>query len=45
LDAWGELSGFLLPIAVIVPLTTIVVMASAGLVTQYILRKDKGKQQ
>ena len=45
LDAWGEISAFLIPIAVIIPLTTIIVMAAAGLVTQFILNKDKGEQQ
>lgn len=45
LDAWGELSSFLLPIAIIVPLTTVIVMASAGLVTQFVLKKGKGEEQ
>jgi len=45
MDAWGELSGFLIPIAVIITLTTIIVMASAGLVTQFILKKGKGEKQ
>lgn len=45
LDSWGEVSALLIPIAVIIPLTTIIVMASAGLVTQFLLKNDKGEQQ
>lgn len=45
LDAWSELSSILLPIAIIVPLTTVIVMVCTGLVTQSALKKGKREQQ
>lgn len=41
LTVWGKLAEILLPIIIITILTTIIVMALTGLVTQYIM--DKGK--
>lgn len=43
LDSWGELQTILLPIAVIILFTTIIVMGISGTVTQKIIKKEKRK--
>ncbi len=45
LNAWGILSPSWIPITVITLVTTILVMAVTGQVTQYIIRKEKGKKE
>ena len=46
LDAWPALRPVLLPVAVITAVSTVAVMASAGLVTQGVIRKSKkGKEE
>ena len=45
LDSWPALRPVLLPVAVITVISTVAVMASAGLVTQGVIRKGKkGKE-
>ena len=46
LDSWPALRPVLLPVAVITAVSTVAVMASAGLVTQGVIRKSKkGKEE
>lgn len=44
LDAWGKLSPVLLPLVVIVIVSTIVVMGISGRVTQLVIRAEKRKE-
>lgn len=39
LESWESLQEMLIPAAVIMAVSTVIVMASAGLVTQYVIRK------
>lgn len=41
LGVWGDVSKLLLPLAVILPVTTVIVFALSGRVTQFMLRKGK----
>ncbi len=41
LESWGVLSSMLLPIAVITAVTTVLVMAVSGIVTQIVIKTDK----
>jgi len=41
-DSWGSIGNNWLAYIIITVVTTFVVMASAGLVTQYVIRKGKG---
>lgn len=45
IGVWGDVSKVLLPIAVIVPLTTVIVMAVTGRVTQFVLRKGRRERE
>lgn len=45
LESWGVLKPVLLPVAVILAVTTIVVMAVTGRVTQFVIRLDKRKKE
>lgn len=44
-DSWGSIGSNWLAYIIITVLTTFVVMASAGLVTQYVIRKRKDKRK
>lgn len=44
-NAWGVLKPVLVPVAVITVLTTVIVMAVTGRVTQAVIRKRKGGQK
>ncbi|HRN15576.1 MAG TPA: CidA/LrgA family protein [Xylanibacter oryzae] len=44
-DSWGSIGHNWLAYIIITVVTTFVVMASAGLVTQYVIRKGKGKME
>ena len=44
LESWESLQAMLIPAAVIMAVSTIIVMASAGLVTQYVIRKGGRKK-
>lgn len=41
LESWGALKPVLLPVAVIISVSTIIVMAVSGLVTQFVIRRKK----
>jgi len=41
ISVWGDISRLLLPVIIIIPLTTVLVMVSTGRVTQFVLRKGK----
>ncbi len=41
LESWGVLSSMLLPIAIITAVTTVLVMAVSGIVTQIVIKTDK----
>lgn len=43
LESWGVLKPMLIPLLVIVPVTTILVMAVSGRVTQRVIRSEKRK--
>jgi holin-like protein len=43
IDNWGTMQEFLLPIVVISVVSTVVVIAVAGHVTQFIIKKKGGK--
>jgi holin-like protein len=43
-DSWGSIGSNWLAYIIITVVTTFVVMASAGLVTQYVIRKGMGKR-
>lgn len=43
ITSWGVLKPVLLPFAVITVVTTIAVMAAAGRVTQFVIRRQKGE--
>lgn len=45
LDSWPALQPVWLPVILITVITTIIVMAVTGLVTQYMIRKGKSKEQ
>ena len=45
ITVWKEISDIILPILIITILTTIIVMATTGIVTQFILRKDKNGEE
>lgn len=45
MNSWGELQQFLLPIVVIIIVTTVAVMAVSGRVTQAMIRRGKKKQE
>lgn len=38
---WGQLQGIVVPIVIIIIISTVLVMAVAGSVTQYVIRKEK----
>ena len=42
--SWGQIRGILLPLCVIVPLTTCLVMLAAGKATDYMIEKKEGKR-
>ena len=44
LDAWDILQGILLPVSIIVVISTILVMVVSGRVTQKVIRLEKGKK-
>ena len=44
MESWGVMKPIFLPIAVVVGLSTIVVMAAAGLSSQAIIHEDGGEQ-
>ena len=41
LESWGVLKPLLIPLLVIVPVTTVLVMAVSGRVTQWVIRLEK----
>ena len=43
LDAWSDIKGILVPVAVIIFITTVLVMAVTGRVTMMAARKEKGE--
>jgi len=43
MDSWGRLKGILLPLAVMIFVTTVAVMGVTGMVTQSVIRRGKGK--
>ena len=43
LDAWSDIKGILFPVAVIIFITTVLVMAVTGRVTMMAARKEKGE--
>lgn len=45
MDSWGVLKPVFLPVIVITFLTTVIVMAVTGLVTQKIIRKERRKNE
>ena len=45
LESWGVLQPILLPVSVIVVVSTILVMGVSGMVTQVIIRKSKRKEE
>lgn len=45
LESWGVLQPILLPVSVIVVVSTILVMGVSGMVTQAIIRKSKRKEE
>lgn len=44
IDSWGSLKGILLPLVVMIPVTTVAVMGVTGVLTQSVIRQGKGKQ-
>ena len=44
ITSWNVLKPVLVPFAVITVVTTVVVMAAAGRVTQWVIRRQKGEQ-
>ena len=44
-DSWGSIGSNWLAYIIITVVTTFVVMASAGLVTQYVIRKEKDRKK
>ena len=42
--SWGQIRGILLPLCVIVPLTTCLVMLAAGKATDYMIEKKEGRR-
>lgn len=44
LDSWGELKSIILPVGAIIIISTIVVMAVTGKITQAIIRMEKRKK-
>lgn len=44
LDSWGELKSIILPVGIIIVVSTVVVMAVTGKVTQGIIRMGKRKK-
>lgn len=45
LESWGVLKPLLVPLLVIVPVTTILVMAVSGRVTQWVIRSEKRREK
>jgi holin-like protein len=45
LESWSVLQAVWFPVAVITVLTTIIVMAATGRITQYLIRRDHRKKQ
>lgn len=45
LESWGVLRPMLIPLLVIVPVTTILVMVISGRVTQWVIRKEKRRRK
>ena len=45
LESWSALQAVWFPVAVITVLTTIIVMAATGRITQYLIRRDHRKKQ
>ena len=45
LDAWSDIKGILFPVAVIIFITTVLVMAVTGRVTMMAARKEKGENE
>ncbi len=45
LDTWGALRPVILPVATIVAVTTVIVMAVTGRVTQGVIKREEGKRK
>lgn len=45
LTSWSALQPIWLPVIIITILTTVIVMAVTGYVTQFVIRKEKGKEK
>ena len=45
LEAWGDLQPIWLPVVLITILTTVIVMVVTGRSTQFVIRKDRGKDK
>ena len=45
LESWGGLRPMLIPLLIIVPVTTILVMVVSGRVTQWVIRKEKRRRK
>lgn len=45
LESWGVLKPMLIPLLIIVPVTTILVMAVSGKVTQFMIRSEKRRRK
>ena len=45
LEAWGDLQPIWLPVVIITILTTVIVMVITGRSTQFVIRKDRGKDK
>ena len=45
LESWGVLRPMLIPLLIIVPVTTILVMVVSGRVTQWVIRKEKRRRK
>ena len=45
LEEWGDLQPIWLPVVLITILTTVIVMVVTGRSTQFVIRKDRGKDK
>ena len=45
IDSWSQLKGMLLPVGTIMVVSTFVVMAAAGLVTQAVIRRSAARKE
>ncbi len=45
LESWGVLHPMLVPLLVIIPVTTVLVMAVSGRVTQWVIRSEKRRKK